>query len=71
MSNGLTKQEQWKRAAIVISWIVGSWPELDEADIRWQAIRCLENTHEALPWEYPWREVVASVRQRSGHFNNR
>jgi len=67
MSHGLTKQTQWKRAAIVIAWVVENDFCNSETGIRLRAETALRTLMPTAPWEYPWSEVVRSVRERSGH----
>ena len=61
----MSKQEQWKLAAIVLGFM-GSHPSYrDEITRDVYAIKALNLIRPTLPWEYPWREVVESLRDRS------
>lgn len=63
----MTKSDQWKRAAIVLRWIDAERSNLDQPARDKRAVQALQLLHGEPPWNYPWSEVVRSLRDRSAN----
>lgn len=61
----LTKSDQWKRAHVVAKWAGEPATPEGEFAYRERLRAALEIIHSTAPWEYPWSEVVRSIRDKA------
>ena len=61
----MTKTQQWTLAAIVLKTMANHPAYINTFERDVYAIKALNLIKPTLPWEYPWREVVESLRTRS------
>lgn len=64
---GMTKSEQWLKAAQVRKYLAKSHHRLSEIERDTLALAYLERELPTAPWEYPWHEVIRSLRDRSAN----
>lgn len=63
----MTKQQQWMLAATCLKYVAKSHRYLSADERAKLVVRTLERQRPTPPWEYPWSEVVRSLRDRSEH----
>jgi len=63
--SSMSKAQQWRTAAAVLNLIREMDPMIGEDNMRWRAVDALNRMRTTAAWEYPWVEVVYSVRTRS------
>lgn len=61
----MDKATQWKRAAILLSWVDQAFPLIPQQYRDRRAVDALRIACHDAPWNYEWDQVVASVRERS------
>lgn len=61
----MSKSEQWKRGAIILSWVDQAYPDKSQSNRDAMAYVALKAACDEAPWDYPWYEVIASIRERS------